>query len=190
MKPKTKICKCGAEFEPIQKFNSTIKSNKCVKCLASSQRKKEWVKERKELNQTHKELKEKVRSTDLKTRKRAAKDACHEYIRFRDFLLPCISCGTIKAKEWHASHFHESGNNPGIRYDERNIHKSCEQCNTYKHGNLIGYRKGIIERYGQAYMDELDAIKLGEQSKKRWGADELRQIEARYKFKLIELKLK
>ncbi len=180
--PKPKVCKyvekgevCNCEFMPMK-----IGQKYCIPHLIK-------VGNEKQINERHKELKEKVRSSDLKTRKRAAKEACHEYIRLRDAKLPCISCGTTKAIEWHASHFHESGNNPGIRYNEMNIHLACIKCNTYKHGNLIGYRKGIIERYGRAYMNKLEEIKLGDQKKKKWSADELRQIEESYKEKIKEL---
>lgn len=182
-KLKPKVCKiCKEKFEPKRPLQFLCENNgfSCAKEYARKQYIKNSVKATEKL---HKELKKEVRSNDKKTRTRAAREACHFYItHIRDKDKECISCGTKTANDWHASHFHDSGQFSGIRYEEINIHKSCEACNTYGHGQKIGYREGIIKRYGQAYMDRMDEIKNGGRTK-RWTNEELLQIENYYKEK-------
>jgi len=60
-------------------------------------------------------------ASDLKTRKNAAKKACHSYIKARDVGNSCICCGRNLGKNYDSGHFLESGNNPKIRYDEDTI---------------------------------------------------------------------
>ena len=60
----------------------------------------------------HKQQKKEYNENKLSTRKRAAKEACHEYIRLRDKDCSCICCGEPLGDNYHAGHFSESGNNP------------------------------------------------------------------------------
>lgn len=85
-----------------------------------------------------------------------AKKVFQKWVRMRDKDLPCVSCGTIKAKDWHGSHFYSANLYSGLIFDERNVHKSCDYCNVFLHGNLLEYRKGLIERYGLAYVESLE----------------------------------
>lgn len=93
------------------------------------------------------------------------------YIRKRDsedgFFL-CISCGFIETKDsvsvhykpvsqMHAGHFY-AGTFTRTRWDERNVNGQCAGCNTFKHGNLLEYRKGILAKYGQEVLDELETL--------------------------------
>lgn len=86
------------------------------------------------------------------------------YIRQRDLLphwdggFKCISCGKIKEKNYmHAGHFY-AGTFTATRWDERNVNGQCAGCNTFKHGNLLEYRKGMIAKYGQEVVDELERL--------------------------------
>lgn len=78
----------------------------------------------------------------------------NKFIRERDKGLPCISCG--KPEFDHAGHYYAAGSIPSLRFDEDNIHGQCAGCNTFRHGNLIEYRKGLVERYGEDYVKVLD----------------------------------
>ena len=101
-------------------------------------------------------LREQTKS--LSEYEKEAKKSFQQWIRIRDKELPCISCGTRKAKEWHGSHYFDANKYSGLIFNERNVHKSCNHCNVFLHGNLLEYRKGLIERYGEAFVSELESI--------------------------------
>lgn len=132
----------------------------------------------------HKEQKKEYVANKLSTRKRAAKEACHEYIRLRDRGKPCICCGEPLGDDIHAGHFWESGNFSFIRYHEDNIHGQKSHCNTFKGGDSGFYRQNLIDRIGVERVQWLD----DNRSKKiKRSADCYREIEEYYKQKLKEL---
>lgn len=112
-----------------------------------------------------------------------AKKVFQKYIRLRDEHLNCISCGTTKAKSWHGSHFYSANLYSGLIFDERNVHKSCDYCNVFLHGNLLEYRKGLIERYGLKYVEELEAESVNKRIYK-YTKDELIKIKNVYNEKI------
>lgn len=57
----------------------------------------------------------------------------------------------------HAGHFY-ARTFTAVRWDERNVNGQCAGCNTFKHGNLLEYRKGMIAKYGQEVVDELERL--------------------------------
>lgn len=139
------------------------------------------VKEKKDDN-----LRKKVfRGSDLKLRKKAAKQACHAYIKARDKGLLCICCNRPLGKNYDSGHYLESGNNPQIRYDEDNIHSQSVYCNQYKGGDSDDYRGNLIKKIGLERVDRLESMKFG--TVKRTVEDYL-AIEKNYKEKLKQLK--
>lgn len=88
----------------------------------------------------------------------------NKFIRERDTLVDpsgqeyfiCISCDKPKpTSEMHAGHFIPAGSSEAIRWDERNVNGQCRYCNTYLHGNPLGYEKGMLKKWGQAVIDAL-----------------------------------
>jgi len=80
---------------------------------------------------------------------------CNPYIRWRDKTNfgKCISSrGDVK----HAGHYYPRGTHNGMRFHIMNIHGQSISSNMHKSGDLINYRKGLISRHGQAYMDKLE----------------------------------
>lgn len=132
----------------------------------------------------HREQKKEFKRNDLKTRKDAAKKACHTYIRARDKGQPCICCGRPLGEKYDAGHFLESGNNSRIRYDEDNIHAQSVYCNQYKGGNSDDYRGNLIKKIGLQRVERLESMKGG--AVKRTAEDYI-EIEEYYKQKLKEL---
>ena len=122
-------------------------------------------------------------ANDLKTRKQAAKKACHDYIRTRDKGLPCICCNR-PLTSINAGHYLESGNNPQIRYNEDNIHNQSIYCNQYQGGNSDDYRGNLIKKIGLERVERLESMKGG--TVKRTAEDYL-EIERHYKIKLKTL---
>jgi len=128
-----------------------------------------------------KELKEQDRSYWIKFAQRTF----NEYIRARDSGLPCISCGVPDGKgKRNACHYRPAGVNTALRFSELNVWGGCERCNTYKSGNIVGYRVGLIARIGIEAVDALD----NNHDIKKWTIDELKAIQSHYKSKLKELK--
>jgi hypothetical protein len=123
-------------------------------------------------------------ANDLKTRKAAARKACHDYIRARDKGMPCICCNRDYKATFHAGHFLESGNNPRIRYDEDNIHGQADYCNVYKGGNSDDYRGNLIKKIGLDRVERLESMKGG--TVKRTAQD-YKKIEDYYKEKIKQL---
>jgi hypothetical protein len=109
-----------------------------------------------------------------------AQTVFNKYIRERDKNLGCISCG--KPVE-HAGHYFNVGHYSALRYNTMNVNGQCVRCNTYAHGNLINYRKGLVIRYGEERVKQLEL--LPEINKvKKWSRVELNTIIEIYKNKI------
>jgi len=185
--PKRKCGYCGKFFDRDKMIIAPV----AAFCNASH-RYKYGIEKTSELQKRSKEItrkkhateKREYRSNVLKTRKEAAKTACHAYIRERDKGLPCICCGEPLKPDYQAGHFKESGNNPLIRYDEDNIHGQNLNCNYFKGGDSGMYRVNLIERIGITRVEKLEIPNSG--TLKRTPDDYL-AIENYYKRKLKEL---
>lgn len=80
----------------------------------------------------------------------------HAYIHARDRGLSCISCGTRSTVQWEAGHYLTKGARPEIRFDPRNISLQCHRCNEHLSGNQAAYRIGLVEKIGEAAVQELE----------------------------------
>ncbi len=78
----------------------------------------------------------------------------NKWIRVRDKDKGCISCGTGPVD--HAGHYFSAGHYSSLKFSEMNCNGQCISCNTFKHGNLIGYRQGLIKRYGEGNVKLLE----------------------------------
>lgn len=156
------------------------KTDKRIKRMAQEARKQERAQDRetrekqKGLPQLHKE----------------AREAVHEYIRLRDAHLPCISCGApppdlsgLHAGR-DAGHYRSVGSAPQHRYNPMNINAQCVHCNQHLAGNPIGYRFGMLAKYGEA---ETLALELDNAAHK-WSREEVRGIRDNHRAKVKQLK--
>jgi 5-methylcytosine-specific restriction endonuclease McrA len=119
---------------------------------------------------SEKEIKKRVAQMkrDLKTHKdyiQVLQRVFNAYIRLRDKDCLCVSCGCQIKGPGHASHFFSVGAYPNLRFNEDNVHRSCERCNTHLHGNLSNYaymlpKKIGYERFEQLHADSLVSNKL------------------------------
>jgi len=138
------------------------------------------------IRKAHRAQKAAYAAQDTGKLKNSTQTAVNKLCRLLDQGRPCISCGRPDegGRKRNASHYKSRGSNSFLRYNLRNLTMSCSRCNLELSGNLLGYREGIIERYGQAMLDYLDnAPRLRD-----WTPDELRQIaaEAKAEIKRIE----
>ena len=123
---------------------------------------------------------------------KAARLIFQKWIRERDKDLPCISCGKTESNFippyiWDAGHYFSAERFSGLIFEETNVHKQCKQCNgVTMHGNLSEYRKGLIARYGEDYVFELESISDANRVYK-YSRSELIDIANKYKMKLKQL---
>ena len=129
-----------------------------------------------------------AKQTKIKSKKELTDEAqksFNNFIRARDADDGCISCD--KDKDWdgiyHAGHYLPTTCS-NFRFDERNVHKQCMQCNTFKHGNLIRYRQNLVKKIGVEAVEELEN---GPETR-RYSEQELIDIKEKYVLKLRELK--
>ena len=94
------------------------------------------------------------------------------WIRERDKDDGCISCGR---EIDHAGHYFSVGQHSALRFDEMNVNGQCAACNVFKHGNLIYYRQGLVRKYGELAVEELER-KAIENPVYKWSREELETI--------------
>ena len=119
--------------------------------------------------------------------KKSVQRVFNKYIRERDKFKPCISCGVTSQDNWQAGHFWAMGPNGALRYNEDNCHKQCVSCNTFKSGNLLEYRLGLIRRIGIDRVNALDELRHDIHKFTREELEELLQ-EYKEKVKIYEKK--
>lgn len=194
-KPARRKCKvCGEYFVP--KYHD-IRIRWCCPehgaIYALEQRAKEKVKALAKRIKEQKEAEKAGRQRDAERRqavkplsyfRNQAQQVFNEFIRYRDRLLPCISCGRHHDGQYHAGHYRTTGANPELRFNEDNCHKQCAPCNNHLSGNLAAYRPALIAKIGQARFDEL----MGPHELPKWGRDDYIRIRDEYRAKLKALK--
>jgi hypothetical protein len=145
LKPKT-CAHCETRFtpaRPMQKVCSPI----CARRKVEADKKAE-------------KAKTEVRKAALMTysqRKAKTQKAVNECVRERDHGKPCISCGTPWEPTFQAGHYRSRGAAPQLALDRRNIAGQCIQCNLHLHGNPIGFRAGLVARYGISHVEAIEA---------------------------------
>jgi len=120
-----------------------------------------------------------------------------EFIRLRDSKNgygQCISCNKPVAYpnshgNWHAGHFYPRSTTYGTLYfDERNVNGQCCHCNTYLEGNTEAYRRGLIHKYGEDVIANMDVVRAcGMKKMYDYEYDELAKY---YRGLVKEMKLK
>lgn len=151
-----KLCKCGRSIP--QRWNSTIQLTECPACqLARAiQRNKKKPKAPKE------------RSTPTPWRdKRTDAMIIHvqskivnPYIRERD--NECYHGKSISdnGRISDAGHYYSVGAKVGLRFCVQNIHGQSASGNRFKGSDAINYRAGLVKRYGEDYVKELDYLAM------------------------------
>ena len=114
--------------------------------------------------------------TTLPKLKKKAQDTFNKWIRQRDAEKGCISCGS---QIDHAGHYFSSGHYSALTFDEQNVHGQCLRCNNFLHGNLVFYRMGLVNRYGDEYVKGLES--KSNQRVKKYDRVELEEIIKKYK---------
>jgi len=125
------------------------------------------------------------RKVKLKTRSdyiKEAQVAFNRYIRLRDAGKLCICCSMplglfSVGGAYDCGHYRSVGSAPHLRFDERNAHAQRKQCNRHGAGRAVDYRRGLVERYGVAYVEDLER----DQSPKHYTIEDLKAIKTKYR---------
>lgn len=171
-KRKCRVCK--TPFEP----RSSLQVVCSPKCSIEYSRELQEKKRRREL---------KLARIKLKTLSDWLADAqvvFNRYIRMRDAHLPCVSCGRFHQGKWNAGHYRTVAAAPELRFDELNVWKQCEPCNSHKSGDIVNYRKNLYQRIGEPKLEWLE----GPHEPKRYRIEDCKRIIATYKAKIKALK--
>ena len=176
--PKCKVCK-----KPYDRKSDTqvVCSYECSLLYAEKLKNKRKNKKRLDIGRE----KKKALSEDIVHLKKVAQKVFNEFIRLRDSKLPCISCGKIikEGETSHASHYRPATNSK-LRYDERNVWRSCVKCNVFLSSNAIKYREALVVKLGEEVVEELDNTN----GIYRYTVEELQEVIEVYRGKVKELK--
>ena len=83
-----------------------------------------------------------------------------QYIRLRDAdskgVCVCISCGNPQFwKELDCGHY-VNRQHLNLRFSEVNCNAQCRKCNRFDEGNASGYTLGLIRKYGEEIINDLN----------------------------------
>jgi hypothetical protein len=173
-----KRCKaCKAEFNPVRPLQSVC-SAVCGLALARQVAEKKAAKEAQE---DRKKTREKLDAMRTKPQLvKVAQTAFNAFVRARDANKPCISCGkppSTESNQTDAGHFRSVGSAPHMRFVEDNVHGQCKHCNQYLAGNVLAYRKGLIERIGLERVEQIET----DQTVRKYTKEGLQEIARHYK---------
>lgn len=184
-------CKCCGNL-----FVKTISTTQQVCSLACAIKLgKQQTRQKREKMSKAKRLEIRKRMTALKEMNKShcqliseAQSAVNKYVRVRDKLKSCISCGMPLVGEklgggFDAGHYRSRGAAPHLRFYTLNIHGQCKRCNRWLGGNYHEYRAGLVERLG------LEKVKLIESDNRsrHYSDDDLRRIKKIFNQKARKL---
>lgn len=173
--PRCKNCK--KKFEPKTFLQKYCLELECIAVMREDLKRLEQRKWNKE---------KKVRKEKLKTRPEHLNDLqiiFNTFIRLRDKDLPCVSCGTFNGK-MNAGHYRSVGSCPELRFNELNVWKQCEYCNTYLSANLINYRIELVKRIG---LENVEFLERKDHKELKLTVDEIKEMQQHYKNKIKNL---
>lgn len=87
-----------------------------------------------------------------------------QYIRLRDMIpnttiFRCISCGMIKPINQADCGHYINRQHMATRFSEVNCNAQCRHCNRFDEGNMQGYRRGLVNKYGETKVTLLESQK-------------------------------
>ena len=183
-------CACGNKFKPHYR-NGILTTKLCPNCQFKKlvtrssdflSRKGKSVAEAKKRAKTtpwkDKELNDLIQCVQLRF--------CNPYIRARDQYNfgVCISCNSGITQ---AGHRFAVGSHSAMRFMVNNIHGQEISCNHFKSGNPDEFDKGLINRHGKEYLDNLKyAEQFSNASNFKWDRFNVIAIGETYKFLLKE----
>ena len=182
--PRPKTCRnpaCAAKFTP-QRLGQAVCSPKCGLAIKDVNKDKA----RKAIAQIERHA-IKLAKERIKSRAdylKEAQQAFNAYIRERDALLPCVSCGRHHEGQYHAGHYRTVGANPELRFEPLNVWKQCAPCNNHKSGDIVNYRIELVRRIGPEKVEWLE----GPHNAKKYTIEQLQEIKVHYRALVRQMK--
>lgn len=182
---KKKKCKyCGVLFSPRTSLQKNCFHSDCIKKFYEENKAKISKVTTNRKQAERKELKEKMLT--ISQLKQRARTPFQKWIRLRDSDKPCISCGSNSDKV-DAGHFKKAEVYFGLTFDKDNVHSQCQKCNRYLGGNEANYRQGLVARFGEQFV--LDIEKRADETRDyKHSREELEEIKNYYLKKLRDAK--
>lgn len=148
--------------------------------LARAAQRRAWERQKKQERAEIRARKEK-----LKTKSdwmKEAQQAVNEYVRMRDMGRRCISCDAVRQARWRSSHFdcghfRSVGAASHLRFHLLNTAAQCVRCNRDLSGNAVEFRKGLVKRYGESRVVELEH----DNTPRKFDIEYLRRIKSIFK---------
>jgi hypothetical protein len=173
MKVKPKKCKhCAKLFTPQR---SSLEVACSVNCAIELNKPKLLVKGTKEFKAAKTEVKIGENRSELQKNINLLSRMIDASFGFNT----CIDCGKIYGKQVDAAHFHNVKGNEQLRFNLHNLHSAKSDCNKYSSEHKVGYIKGLEQRYGIDYLNQVKALKTEVKELK------LNAIEIAEKLKLV-----
>jgi hypothetical protein len=162
IKIKNKKCKaCGNNFTP-SPFNSL--QVVCSKNCEYEYKTKIALNNLKKIKQQDKiRFKELSIEVHSKDHKKTLQKEINELARMIDQhceYTSCIDCGKDLTNQIHGSHYKNVQGHENIRFNLLNIHSSRSECNKYHGGRKDGYEKGLVQRYSQDALNEIEDLDI------------------------------
>ena len=150
-----KKCKnCKKPFQPINSLNAACSLNCAVK-LAEQKEGKMILRQAQRA-----EVKEMaIRLKTLGDYKKDLQVEVNKLVRLIDEGCSCLACGATNTKV-DASHFRGVQAWTTLRYHLFNIYSGCAQCNSYRGGNLLKFREGLLREFGDETMNFIDDLPI------------------------------
>lgn len=132
------------------------------------------------------------RYSSVKSLKKKAWVLFSRYVRLRDCIKTtgttthghCITCGKVYPIEnLQAGHF-IAGRSNAVLFDEKGVFAQCYACNVGLHGNVLEYRRKIIEMYGEGADEEME---IASKKTKKFTIHDLQDLIEELKVKINHL---
>ena len=119
----------------------------CIKAFSDKAKEQNWKEKKKQMKEV---------LLTLSDYESLARQVFQRWIRKRDENEKCISCDTKMTELWDGGHFLKAEIYSGLIFEPTNCHKQCRKCNRFLNGNELNYRHGLIARYGEEYVLNLE----------------------------------
>jgi hypothetical protein len=197
---KNKCCGCKARFPAdtlIDINGSKFHSFECASEYANAKGKKLRVKtERAEKKENRKAVRELDRK-DVRWQHKQTQPAFNrmrvleelKWFSDRGLEPVCISCQKpLGGDQWCCGHNKTSGGNSRITYDPKNTFLQHNyNCNQNKSGDIEGYKKGLVWRFGDSKAKDIIAYCEENRHAKKWDWEELEKMRKGFNKRIREL---
>jgi hypothetical protein len=176
-----KKCKaCKEPFTPTNSMQIVCSGNPCGIAYAQALRVKKTEKEARAERKQDRAKKE--ANKGVPQLKKEAQEAFNRYVRLRDNGKGCFVCDTPihmggVGGGFDAGHIRSRSNADNLRFDERNVHGQCKQCNAVGGTKDWEMKAAAIRKLGAEGAEAL----YNDNAPIKWTRDGLRQTRDKYR---------